>query len=182
VVVLAPSWRITRSGRPKRALWDGTARPSFRVRGPYVRACDLHRHFGYFADASRESLRSRRVTGPRSFDADGGCDKPVWSTCKRLSQARMSPHPQSWPVRLGPSPGSVRPREGGSVRPLTITHPGQPGRPIPKATGVPTDVHPPTARPAGTGWPHHRNGPGSARRPANRRPSSASGPTSPGCQ
>ena len=104
------------------------------------------------------------------------------ATCKRLPQARMSPHPQSWPVRLGPSPGSVRPREGGSVRPLTITHPGQPGRPIPKATGVPTDVHPPTARPAGTGWPHHRNGPGSARRPANRRRSSASGPTSPGCQ
>ena len=83
--------RISPCGSPRAELANHQVRPTeaglmgwygspitFRVRGPYVRACDLHRHFGCLADAYRECLRSRRVTGPRSFDADGGCDKPVW--------------------------------------------------------------------------------------------------------
>ena len=92
------------------------------------------------------------------------------------------PAPAELAGALGTEPRVCPTARGRFVPTADDHHRRQPGRPIPKATGVPRDVHPPIARPAGTAWPHHRTGPGSARRPANRRRSSASGPTSPGCQ
>ena len=53
-----------------------------------------------------------------SFDADAGCDKPVWPLANAYRRPGNEPQPQSWPVRLGPSLGLPDRDEDDSFRPM----------------------------------------------------------------